>query len=74
MDLIQFFILIFSAISILLVCRTDKYKKYGYIFGLISQPFWFYSSYINHQYGMLILTVVYTYSWIVGIYNYWIKK
>lgn len=70
----QIFILIFGCTAIWLVSRKDKWKRYGYIFGLCSQPFWIYTSYANQQWGILALCFFYTYSWTQGIYNYWIKK
>ncbi len=60
--------------SIWLVSRTEKWSRWGYIIGLMSQPFWFYNSYINEQWGILLMSCFYTYSWSQGVYNYWIKK
>ena len=73
-DLSQIMILIFSCSSIWLVNRREEWKRYGYIVGLLGQPFWFYETYTKEQYGILILTIFYTYSWSMGIYNYWIKN
>ena len=70
----QVFIFIFGGSSIWLVSRTDKWKKYGYITGLLSQPFWIYTSIVNKQWGILAMTLFYAYSWSKGIYNYWIKE
>ena len=74
MSLEQVFIFIFGGSAIWLVGRTDKWKRYGYILGLLSQPFWLYSSFINQQWGVFVLSIWYAYSWSNGIYNYWIKK
>lgn len=52
----------------------EKRRKYAPIFGLCSQPFWFYSSYVAEQWGILFLSVLYTWSWIKGIRNYWFSK
>lgn len=68
----QIFIMVFGASAIWFVGRKEKWKRWGYIFGIISQPFWFYTSYTNEQWGILIMSLFYTYSWIQGIYNYWI--
>lgn len=70
----QVFIFIFGGSAIWLVSRTDKWKKYGYIFGLLAQPFWLYTSIVNKQWGILAMTLFYTYSWGQGIYNYWVKS
>jgi len=50
----------------------ENWKKYACIFGLIGQPFWFYSAYSAEQWGIFALTVFYTYSWIVGLRNHWL--
>jgi len=70
----QIFIAILSGLGIWLVARTDKYKKWGYIFGIASTPFWIYSSLKTHQWGIFALSLWFAYSWAMGIYNYWIKK
>ena len=70
----QIAVMIFGAGAIWLVGRKEHWRRWGYIFGLIGQPFWIYSFISNHQYGMLAMTAFYTYSWAMGIYNYWIKK
>lgn len=48
-------------------------RKYAPIFGLCSQPFWFYTAYINQQWGVLFLSLLYTVSWIKGIHTYWVE-
>jgi len=70
----QIGIMIFGASAIWFVGRKEKWKRWGYILGLIGQPFWIYSSIVNEQWGILIMTLFYTYSWSQGIYNYWIKN
>lgn len=62
---------IFGIIGIFLMNRKNRW---GCVFGLIAQPFWFISTFINHQWGMFILSVVYTLIWINGIYNWFFKK
>ncbi len=69
----QICVMIFGASAIWLVGRKEDWRRWGYIFGLCGQPFWIYSFITNQQYGMLIMTIFYTYSWSMGIYNYWIK-
>ena len=56
--------------AIILVARKNKW---GFVFGLLSQPFFFITSYINGQWGLFLLNIVYTISWAYGIYN-WFKK
>lgn len=69
----QIAIMILGASAIWLVGRKESWKRWGYILGMLSQPFWFYTAYTNEQWGILIMCIFYTYSWGSGIYNYWIK-
>ena len=74
MDFAQICIAVFGASAIYLVSRKDRWKRWGYIFGLCSQPFWLYSSWKAQQWGIFALSFWYAFSWANGIYNYWIKK
>ena len=67
-------IAILGGSAIWLVGRKEKWGRWGYIFGLLSQPFWLYSAYTNKQWGIFTLSMWYTYSWCQGIYNYWIRS
>ena len=70
----QLMIAILGGTAIYLVGRKDKYKKYGYISGLLSQPFWLYTTFVNEQWGIFFLSLWYTYSWANGIKNYWFDE
>lgn len=52
------------------LCR----RKFSCVFGLIGQPFWFYSAYTAEQWGIFCMCFLYTYSWLKGFKNNWIKK
>lgn len=56
---------IFGLTAIILVSFKNKW---GFVFGLISQPFWLYSSYVNMQWGIFFLSIIYLFSWAWGIY------
>lgn len=73
-SLSQIAIMIFGPTAIFLVGRKEKWRRWGYIFGLAGQPFWIYSFISHKQWGMLAMTAFYTFSWAMGIYNFWIKK
>ncbi len=66
----QFGMLIFGVTAILLVSHKNKW---GFVVGLLSQPFFFLTSYINNQWGLFILSFAYTASWIYGIYMWFYK-
>jgi hypothetical protein len=70
----QIGIMIFGASAIWFVGRKEHWRRWGYILGMCGQPFWIYTSIKNEQYGVLVMTLFYLYSWGTGVYNYWIKK
>lgn len=49
-------------------------RKYACLFGMTGQPFWLYASYQASQWGILILSIVYTIAWMKGLYVFWIKS
>ncbi|MCD4704993.1 nicotinamide mononucleotide transporter family protein [bacterium] len=61
----------FGVSAIILVAKKNKW---GFILGLMSQPFWFITSYINKQWGVFFLSIIYTFSWCLGIYEWFGKK
>ncbi len=63
-----------SILGITAIILVAKKNKWGFVFGLMSQPFWFITSYLNKQWGILLLSVVYTFSWCLGIYEWFYKK
>lgn len=52
--------------------RRGHWRRWACIFGLISQPFWFYMAWNAHQYGVLALCFVYAWSWGRGFRIYWL--
>ncbi len=72
LDLIaQIGLTIMSVSAIILVAKKNKW---GFVVGLISQPFWFITAIMNHQVGVFITSVIFTFSWILGIYEWFFKK
>ena len=70
----QIFIALFGLTAVYLTQQSNEHiKRYASIFGLLGQPFWIYATYTTSQWGMFFLTVCYTYAWLVGFYNTWIK-
>lgn len=49
-------------------------RKYACWFGLAGQPFWFYVSFSEEQWGIFFLSFVYTFAWLRGLKVYWIDK
>lgn len=70
----QIFIAFTGVIAIYLTQQSNNaIKKYASVFGLIGQPFWFYSAFVAEQWGIFILCFFYAYAWGLGFYNDWIK-
>lgn len=67
----QIGVAIFGVTAIILV---SKKNKWGFVLGLLSQPFWYITSFINKQWGIFFLSIVYTGSWILGIYEWFFKE
>lgn len=61
---------ILSVAAIILVARKNKW---GFVVGLASEPFWFATSYINKQWGVFLLSIVYSGTWAYGIYQWFYK-
>jgi len=72
--IIQTLVFLLGVSSIWFIGRKEKWSRWGYVFGILAQPLWVYISIIEEQWGILVLSVFYFYSWGQGIYNYWIKK
>lgn len=71
----QVIIVITGMLSIWLTQQhRESWKRYACIIGIIGQPFFLYATYTASQWGMLILTMFYTYSWGLGIYNNWFRS
>ena len=69
--IIQFFIFIFGVTSIVLV---SKKNKWGFVAGLLSQPFWLLNSFISKEWGIFLVSIAYTISWSYGIYKWFFKE
>lgn len=48
-------------------------RRFACLFGLASQPFWFYATWKAEQWGIMGLSVLYTLSWARGFYYGWVK-
>ena len=57
--------------AIFLIARKNKW---GFVIGLLSQPFWLITSYLNKQWGVFLLSVIYIGMWTYGIYEWFYKK
>ncbi len=71
---IQIGITLFSCTAIWLLAQKKPWARWGFIVGMVGQPFWFYSSWAHAQWGIFFCTAWFTFSYGQGIWNFWIKK
>lgn len=65
--------MVFGTLVVWMVGWNNKYRKYGYLVGVISQQFWFITLYYNKQWPIFICAILYTYSWANGAWNFIFK-
>lgn len=66
---------VFGLLAVWLVTyKKEHIRKWGYVCGLLSEPFWFTTVIYHHQWIILLSCVIYTWLWCLGFYNHWIKK
>ncbi len=71
----QTILFIMSGVTIYLLSRNNKKAgAWGVVIGLLSEPFWIYSSYFTGQWGVFAISFFYTFSYMSGIYNFWFRK
>lgn len=44
-------------------------SRWGFVVGLATQPFWFYTSFRHRQWGIFIASIFYAFGWAVGVYR-----
>ena len=52
---------------------NPEHRRYACLFGMASQPFWFYAAYTAGQWGILILNCFYALAWGKGVWLHWIQ-
>ena len=67
----QIAIFVLGASAIILVAKKNKW---GFVVGILSQPFWFITSFINQQWGVFFVSIIFTMSWALGIYEWFFKN
>lgn len=70
----QVFLAILSLTAVL--CTQDRnatVRKWGPVFGLCSQPFWLYAAWTSQQWGIFVISFVYTAIWCMGVWRQWIR-
>lgn len=67
-QLLQIWIVLTGALSIWILTGR-KYHRLGCWIGLAGQPAWFLTTYENFQWGIFMLALIYTASYLRGIVN-----
>lgn len=67
----QVAIALFGITAIILIAKKNKW---GFVFGLISQPFWYITASIHGQWGVVFISMAYTCSWIFGVYQWFYRE
>jgi len=70
MEQVVIFVTSLSAV-ILSQSALDRHRKYACVFGLLGQPFWFYTTYQAGQWGIFICCFAYTFAWLQGVKTHW---
>jgi hypothetical protein len=71
----QIFIVVFGVTAVVLSqSKQQERRKYACIFGLLGQPFWFYSAYTAEQWGIFFVCFLYLGAWLQGVWNNWIDN
>lgn len=53
--------------------KRDSLRRYACLFGIAGQPFWIWSAMKADQWGVLVLTALYTLAWAKGVWTNWIQ-
>ena len=53
---------------------TDAVRRWACVAGLIAQPAWLYASVNASQWGIALLSLVYTAAWLRGVRVYWWRR
>jgi hypothetical protein len=53
--------------------KRESWRRWASIFGMLSQPFWFYAAWKAEQWGIFGLCLLYTYAWARGFWAHWLS-
>lgn len=68
-NLLQLWVLVTTGASVWLMSNPHnrRYRRLGCWLGLAAQPVWFFSTFQNFQWGMFLLSIVFTVSYLRGL-------
>ncbi len=66
----QLMIVILGISSIVCISSTNiRLMRFGFLFGVLAEPFWMYSAIMNNQWGIFYICIVYMLCHIRGYLN-----
>lgn len=68
-NVVQAWLVASSSAAVYCVARTDRWHRWGYVFGLLSEPAWFIAAWESLQWGTMLLAFWWTYSWGIGAWR-----
>jgi len=68
---VQAGLILLSTAAIWLVGGKSRFRRWGYVAGVASEPLWLYTSWVNGQWGVFLLSIVYGILWARGAWNHW---
>ena len=76
MDIISQIAIFIFGVSAIFMSQSPNHttQKWACIAGLIGQPFWYYTSFVNAQWGIFAMSFFYTFAWARGFRTYWMKS
>jgi hypothetical protein len=69
MNIAQWGILLLGPTAVFLSQGSERARKWAPYVGLASQPFWVWSALSARQWGVLVVTIIYTAAWARGIWR-----
>ena len=71
----QYAILVFGPLAAWLTQDPrSSWRRWACVFGLASQPFWFYACWKSGQMGGFVMSIIYTLAWMRGIFTHWLPS
>ena len=61
------------ASMMLVTSKEEALRRIAAPIALLAEPFWFYTAYVNEQWGILLLTFIYTVRWGQVFYRDWVR-
>ena len=53
--------------------QSEALRRWACLFGMASQPFWFYASWQAEQWGIFAVSIIYMLAWMRGFWNHWLR-